>query len=295
MPDSVRIKEIHAALGAGQYGVNPMTPQFPRVWNLGMMIHALTMANGLNISPDGTPRTPDKSGSDGLSYVAFEDGDTVSDRYGTHQAGIEYRQLDGELTPCPGYLYDVMTPKLSVNSLTGEPTDLKTGGMIGCSSLYQLHLSALMDMAKGLAIDQSVGVVPTADGKGYATYEGLMDVVTEQLYMQSYGSLMQMRTFINSQKGVAMLQEVLRAVGVAVEPKSFNMTILDTPVCGVYSGVSGASPSLADLFCLILVQLAHLLPQTMALPAVTSSANSPITPDEPPPPDDTVDDNPQEV
>ena len=280
MPDSIRIKEIHAALDAGKYAVNPANPDVPRVWNLGMQIHALTMNAGLNIAPDGSPRSITDSK---LDYEAFEDGDTVSDRYGQGQAGIEYRQLNGEITPCPGFLYDVLTPKLKANSLTGEVTDLATGGMIGCSSSYQLLQSALRDFAKAIGVDESVGVIPAADGLGYVTYEGLMDVATESLFMHSYESMVQMKTFINSQKGVAMLQELMRGIGIAIEPKSFNMTLLDTPVQGIYPGIADASPSLADLICLLLLQLCHLLPQTMSLPAIQKK-----TPTDPTDPNSTT-------
>jgi len=275
MSNSIMLQEIHAALDAGKYAVNPANPDVPRVWNLGMQIHALTMNAGLNIAPDGSPRSITDSK---LDYEAFEDGDTVSDRYGQGQAGIEYRQLNGEITPCPGFLYDVLTPQLKANPLTGEVTDLGTGGMIGCSSSYQLLQSALRDFAKAIGVDMAVGVIPAADGLGYVTYEGLMDVATESLFMHSYESMIAMKTFINSQKGVAMLQELMRGMGIAIEPKSFNMTLLDTPVQAVYPGIADASPSLADLICLLLLQLCHLLPQTMSLPAMQKKTGLPTDP-----------------
>ncbi|MGL5035991.1 MAG: hypothetical protein ACRC6M_19575, partial [Microcystaceae cyanobacterium] len=161
MPVPKMLEEIHAALQADKYSTDPSTGS-PRTWNLGMMLHALTMANGLNIAPDGKPRNPE-------DYVVYQDGDAVSDRYGQGQAGIEYKQLDGELTPCPGYLYDVQTPKLQKNPFTGEISDLGTGGMLGCSNVLQAKAAFERDLGKAFGIDQSVGVIPSADG-GYTTY-----------------------------------------------------------------------------------------------------------------------------
>ena len=92
--------------------------------------------------------------------------------------------------------------------------------------------------------------------------------------MQSYGSAMDMKTFINSQKSVGMLQEVLRGQGLAIEPKEFYMTVNKIPVKGIYPGLSGLSPSQADFILLVLAQLAHLLPLTMSAPMPVREENN---------------------
>ncbi|MEB3191165.1 MAG: hypothetical protein VKL42_12560 [Snowella sp.] len=265
IPDILTI-EIHRALDAGKYAKNPINPTAPRVWNLGMMLHAIAVSQGLNIDPNGKPRKPEP-------YVEYEDGDKVYDRYGQGQAGIEYKQIDGEMTPCVGFLYDVLTPKFGVNPSTGENSDLLTGGMLGCASRMQ-YLDALKrDFGKTLGADQSVGVVPSADGR-YATYEGLADLHAEGLYMQSYQTLLGMKSFINSQKGVGMLQELFQVMGAAIEPRYFELDIQGNTTHGIYSGLAQGSPSAFDLLLLIALQLSYLMPQTASLP---SPAGAPDT------------------
>jgi hypothetical protein len=268
MINTVEILEIHAALNAGQYGRNPLKPGELRRWNLGAMIHAIAVSQGLNFNANGEIMAPDNS-------VEYDDGQSVYNRYGTNQAGIAWNDKDakgksyGELVPFIGYLYDVITGKVKVNEFTGEASDLDTGGMVGCPNLPALIEAFKRDVMKTLGGDESVTVVPSADGLGYGVYEGLSSMITEGLYMQSYGSAVDMKTFINSQKCFGMLQEVLRGQGLAIEPKEFYMTVNGTAVKGIYPGLSGTSPSQADFALLLLAQLAHILPLTMSAPMPT--------------------------
>jgi hypothetical protein len=214
--------------------------------------------------------------------VEYDDGQSVYNRYGTNQAGIAWNDKDakdksyGESVPFIGYLYDVITPVIAVNQFTGEASDMDTGGMVGCPNLPAILEAFKRDVMKTLGGDESVTVVPSADGLGYGVYEGLASMVTEGLYMQSYGSAVDMKTFINSQKCFGMLQEVLRGQGLAIEPKEFFMTVNNVPVKGIYPGLSGTSPSQADFALLILAQLAHILPLAMSAPMpVREETNKP--------------------
>ena len=265
MANTVEILEIHAALNAGQYGKNPISPGNERRWNLGAMIHAIAVSQGLNFDANCKIMAPDNS-------VEYDDGDKVYNRYGTNQAGIAWNDKDakgksyGESVPFIGYLYDVITPVIAVNQFTGEPSDLDTGGMVGCPNVPAIIEAFKRDVMKTLGGDESVGVVPSADGLGYGTYEGLASMITESLYMDSYNSMVAMKTFINSQKGVGMIQEVLRSQGMALETKEFNLTLNGTKVTGIYPGLTDSSPSQLDFIILALIQLAHLLPMTMSAP-----------------------------
>ena len=273
MANTVEILEIHAALNAGKYGKNPISPGDERRWALGNMVHAIAVSLGLNFNANGEIMTPDNS-------VEYDDGDKVYNRYGTNQAGIAWNDKDSkgklykEEVPWVGYLYDVITPKVKINQFTGEASDMDTGGMVGCPNIPALIEAFKRDLMKALGGDESVTVVPSADGLGYGVYEGLSSMITEGLYMQSYGSAMDMKTFINSQKSVGMLQEVLRGQGLAIEPKEFYMTVNKIPVKGIYPGLSGLSPSQADFILLVLAQLAHLLPLTMSAPMPVREENN---------------------
>ena len=265
MAPSQMLKEVHAALNAGQYSKNPVSPGQDRRWNLGAMIHAIAVSQGLNFNANGEAMAPDNS-------VEYDDGQSVYNRYGTNQAGIAWNDKDakgksyGESVPFVGYLYDVITPVIAVNQFTGEPSDLDTGGMVGCPNVPAIIEAFKRDVMKTLGGDESVGVVPSADGLGYGTYEGLASMITESLYMDSYNSMLGMKTFINSQKGVGMIQEVLRSQGMALETKEFNLTLNGTKVTGIYPGLTDSSPSQLDFIILVLIQLAHLLPMTMSAP-----------------------------
>jgi len=280
MINTVEILEIHAALNAGQYGRNPLSPDQhqPRRWNLGSMIHAIAVSQGLNFNANGEAMAPDNS-------VEYDDGAKVYNRYGTNQAGIAWNNKDakgkdyGELVPFIGYLYDVITGKIKVNEFTGEASDLDTGGMVGCPNVPAIIEAFKRDVMKALGGDDAVGVVPSADGLGYGVYEGLADMLSEDLYMSSYNSMLAMKAFINSQKGVGMLQEVLRGQGLALEDKEFNLVLNNVPVTGIYPGLSGASPSQTDIALLLLLQLAMLVPTSMSAPVPTKKNSDSLEPE----------------
>ena len=273
MINTVEILEIHAALNAGQYGRNPLKPGELRRWNLGAMIHAIAVSQGLNFNANGEIMAPDNS-------VEYDDGQSVYNRYGTNQAGIAWNNKDakgkdyGESVPFIGYLYDVLTPKVKTNEFTGEASDLDTGGMVGCPNLPALIEAFCRDVFKALGGDESVGVVPSADGLGYGVYNGLADMISESLYMSSHNSALGMKNFINTQKSVGMLQEVMRGQGLSIEDKEFVVWINGTPVKGIYPGLSGSSPSQLDFILLLLVQLAHILPTAMSAPLPPKSQNN---------------------
>ena len=59
MPDSIRIKEIHAALEADKYGVHPSATEenpLKRLNNLGRLIEAASYVLGVNFNEDGLNR-----------------------------------------------------------------------------------------------------------------------------------------------------------------------------------------------------------------------------------------------
>lgn len=273
MINTVEILEIHAALNAGQYGKNPLKLGELRRWNLGAMIHAIAVSQGLNFNANGEVMAPDKS-------IEYDDGQSVYNRYGTNQAGIAWNTKDsrgkdyGESVPFIGYLYDVLTRKVKTNDFTGEASDLDSGGMVGCPNLPALIEAFCRDVFKALGGDESVTIVPSADGLGYGVYNGLADMISENLYMSSYNSALGMKNFINTQKTVGMLQEVMRGQGLSIEDKEFLVWINNVPVKGIYPGLSGSSPSQLDFILLLLVQLAHILPLAMSAPLPSKTQNN---------------------
>lgn len=265
MADSELTKRIGAALGVSQYGHNPLNPGQDRRWNLGAMIHAIAVSQGLNFNANGEIMAPDNP-------VFYNDGDDVYNRYGDGQAGIAWNDKDakgksyGEPTPFVGYTYDVMTPQLGVNKFSGYLEDLYTGGMVGCPNMPQFIDSFKRDVMKTLGGDQSVSAVPRADGGSNPIYVGVMDRLDELLYMGSYHSLLEMKNLVNTQKAVGMGQEILKGMGLSIDPKQFEMVLEGTPVKGIYPGIASSSPTLADLVLLGLVQFGYLMPHTMSHP-----------------------------
>jgi hypothetical protein len=272
MPNSVMLQEVHAALNAGQYGKNPFDPNQPRLWNLGTMTHAIAVALGLNFNAKGEVMSRDKS-------VVYDDGDKVYNRYGSNQAGIAWSNKDSnkkeykELVPFVGYLYDIITPKVTKNSFTGQSSDIDTGGMAGCPNIPALLEAFSRDLMKALGGDEAVSVVPSADGQGYGIYEGLASMLQENLFMSSHNSGLGMKNLINSQKGVYMMQELLRGQGLGIEPKEFTMAVNGQNVKAIYPGLSPSSPSQLDFILLLAIQLAHILPITMSAPLPPKNAN----------------------
>jgi hypothetical protein len=274
MADSVKVKEIHAALNAGQYGNNPLSPG-QRTWNLGAMIHTIAVSQGLNFDANGKIMAVDNP-------VFYNDGDDVYNRYGDGQAGIAWNDKDakgqsyGEPTPFVGYAYDVMTPQLGVNKFSGEASDLLTGGLVGCPNIPQFIDSFKRDVMKTLGGDESVCVVPSADGKTYSLYAGIADMLNELLYMGSYHSLMDMKNLVNTQKAVGMGQEILKGMGLSIDPKTFEMIIEGTTVEAIYPGIATSSPTIADLILLGLLQFSYLIPHTMSHPTPSSDKTTEV-------------------
>ena len=278
MPNSVMLQEVHAALNAGQYGKNPFDPNQPRLWNLGTMTHAIAVALGLNFNAKGEVMSRDKS-------VVYDDGDKVYNRYGSNQAGIAWSNKDSnkkeykELVPFVGYLYDIITPKVTKNSFTGQTSDIDTGGMAGCPNIPALLEAFSRDLMKALGGDEAVSVVPSADGQGYGIYEGLASMLQENLYMSSHNSGLGMKNLINSQKGVYMMQELLRGQGLGIEAKEFSMMVNGQNVKAIYPGLSPSSPSQLDFILLLAIQLAHILPITMSAPLPPKNTNKTSQPE----------------
>jgi hypothetical protein len=233
------------------------------------MIHAIAVSQGLNFNANGEIMAPDNP-------VFYQDGDDVYNRYGDGQAGIAWNDKDakgksyGEPTPFVGYTYDVMTPQLGVNRFSGEMSDILTGGMVGCPNIPQFIDSFKRDVMKTLGGDESVGVVPSADGKTYSLYAGIADMLNELLYMGSYHSLLEMKNLVNTQKAVGMSEEILKGMGLSIDPKQFEMILEGTPVKGIFPGIATSSPTIADLILLGLLQFAYLIPHTMSHPVPAS-------------------------
>lgn len=260
MPDSIRIKEIHAALGADYYAADEVDPTIPRVHNLGRMIELSSYALGLSFNSDGSIRSIRQS-------KHIPQGGTIPAGWSIGQFGVNNGDSqDGqpggnESEQRLGLAYEVRTNRLTENPITGEKSKIEEGGYILVENLPQLLHILMNDIDKALGMqDLGALVVPSADKASFFMGEGLARVLGEILYNQSSISKNTSRNEIGSLKNQAMLQEILRAIGCSYTVKGLDVPSgEEEPYKIPYPGMRGDAPALMDVLWLILSNIAPLL------------------------------------
>lgn len=180
MPDSLRIKEIHAALEAQRYSkyVSTFTEEeTPRVANIGYYVERIARILGINVLADGTAYTPPligqlntPEGSDDLSEANIPDGylnnqwglkkDDIVLEFRTDQSFFEFDLLNDTDAPIDdinfeAMIYPVVTNQFVVSEETGEVDTIKNGGVALVHNLPQLFDVMMQDVDKGLGLQES--------------------------------------------------------------------------------------------------------------------------------------------
>jgi hypothetical protein len=259
MPDSIRIKEIHAALQADKFSTDPDDPEVLRVANLGYYVERIARVLGISVDPDGSIRSIRQS----RLIPAGEEipaGWPIG-QWGRNQGNDRDGQRGGnQIEDRDGTAYEVRSNRFTVNRFTGEADKIESGGYILCENWPQLLHVLLDDLDKGLGWQEAgAAVIPDANNQGrFATYEGLNSLLAEVAYMLSDLSQNIKGGHISGLISQAVLYEVLGAIGLPYNFKSMKVSAEGGKEIH-YPALEKESPTLVDLIFLILENLAPLV------------------------------------
>jgi hypothetical protein len=255
MPDSLRVKEIHAALQADKYANDDFNPQLARVANLGWLIDKMSNVLGLHFASDGEMlKVRDTEHK--------KDGDTIPEQWQIGQWGKNNwiaKKANGQNVAVNGvgYAYEVRSNGFGTDKFTGANNAIEEGGWVLVNSLIQLLEVKYDDDDRAFGLqDLGANVIPRADATGYIAYEGMHSLLIEIAYMLSSLSGNITRSEVLDMKAVAILQEILAGLGSPVQIKEMPATIAGQSVLIPYPGLDNRAPTMADMFFWVLANLA---------------------------------------
>jgi hypothetical protein len=176
MPDSIRVKEIHAALNAHKYGVDENDPSKGRIANLGYYTERIARVLGISVKADGSIKSIEQKRS-------APDGSTVPagwnfGQFGTRGSGDDLRD---------GIVYEERCNNMSAGKFDPASTTISGGNLVLCENIPQ-YIDALLDDLDKALDWQSLGamVIPSFQNDGrVANMEGIGAALSEMLYMLS--------------------------------------------------------------------------------------------------------------
>jgi hypothetical protein len=261
MPDSIRIKEIHAALEADKYGVHPEDSENDpkkRLNNLGRLIESAAHVLGVSFNEDGKnvpypePRLFDPE--------KIED---INDKKLLKPAQFAVAEMGGFLDTSGIYEVRSAIPKMVRNEME---IDLRPHG-IKVHNLPQLIDGMADDISKMLGGGQSAAFqVPSADGWRAAEYEGISQAVADALYMLSVHSKNINELQNQSIKTVYMLQQILKGLGLPTHIEKIEGVSGVTDAEGEYltgympvPEIDPKSPTITSLLGIVLLNLQRVV------------------------------------
>lgn len=232
MPDSIRVKEIHAALQADKFANDDTLEDTLRVANLGYYIERIARVLGISVNsdgsirsirqrrvidstpttnPDGTTTPPTIPAGWGLGQWELNTG---ADEEG-QQGGLETEERDG-------IAYKNRCNRLVKSAFNEEDYELAAPNFVLCENVWQYLESYLEDLDQGLNW-QEMGAMALpspfpVDDNGteknkYCTFEGMGTLLAEIAYMLSAMSKDTSQTFISSVVTQAMGKAMLQSLG----------------------------------------------------------------------------------
>lgn len=242
MVDSIRIKEIHAMLGAEEYAYydNNGTPE-PRVTSAGWYLERIARALGISYHPDGKimsvrqRRTIPYSENEATIPEGWGRGQFSVNKGGNTQGQIGGEPDEDRL----GIVYQNRCNRYE-NFDDGNPESnvIERGDLVLCENIPQFIESYLEDLDKGLNWQEmGTGVLPNADGTAFCTYEGMGTLLAEVAYMLSQLSSNIMESHSLNLMTFSTVLEVLKGMGV---PTGVGYLEIDT---GVNDAIGDGQPA----------------------------------------------------
>jgi hypothetical protein len=228
MPDSTRIKEIHAALEADKYGTHPAdSPDTPkkRLNNLGRLLESAAYVLGVSFNEDGKNVPYPEPRLFGPEKI-----EEINEKKLLKNAQFAVAEMGNGLDASG--MYDLRSAVLKKDRKEAS-IDLRSHA-VKVHNLPQLIDALSDDISKHLGGGQSsIFQVPSADGWRSAEYEGIYQAVADSLYMLSVHSKQINELQNQSIKQVYMLQQILKGLGLPTHIETIE-------------GVSGVNDSDGD-------------------------------------------------
>lgn len=265
MPDSQRIKEIHAALEAqtySKYVSEDDGSDKPRVSNIGYYTERIAQVLGVNVLADGISYSPIEPQR--VSLTDQDDNNTIDvpapykiSRWGVSVQDVTDEQLQTgvdeqgdpiipdtdapKTVPYNGLIYESVSNRFNIDPATGEKTTIEPTGLMLVHNYPQLIRQIIDDFDKALGLQESAAFAVRSaedivDEEGInalfpkykpkiCTYEGLHSLVTEISYMLSEVSRRSSGAQVSSMINNALLYEIMGIFGLPIEPKSFTAKV----------------------------------------------------------------------
>jgi hypothetical protein len=224
VPDSIRTKEIHAALAAGKFSTDDTGNE--RVANLGYLLERIARVLGISVNADGSVRSV-------RQRAKLDDGSTIPagwnfGQFGLNSGNSSEGQKGGKSDERrDGIAYQQISNQLLPDKFDPEKSEISGGNVVLCENWPQLIQTILEDLDLALNLQESAaGAIPAGDGSGRVMlYQGLGELVAELAYGQSRISGHTSRTLISSQVTQATTAEVLKGLGLPLAVKTFEQRL----------------------------------------------------------------------
>ncbi|WP_342597696.1 hypothetical protein VKI21_06960 [Cyanobacterium aponinum UTEX 3222] len=267
MVDSVRLKEIHACLGAGEFAYqdNGIDDPSPAYMHIARKVDYIAKALGICFDLSGEILSVRQS-------KHLNRGDTIPAGWYLGQFG---RNTGANTDPNAqkggladeerlGIVYEVKGNRFETNQASGDE-EITQGGYILCESIPQLIHIMLQDLDRSLGL-QTLGSFAIANpnynpndvqfSQEYYRYNGLGQALIDLIYVASDTNKQASQANIGSLKAQAISQEILGALGVPVSYKQVKTEIGENIASIIYPGFNGSGQTLADLLAWALMNIA---------------------------------------
>lgn len=266
MPDPVQLQEIHQwtneiwlALHAHKFAFDDGSEETPRVANLGYLTERIARVLGISVNSNGTDRSIRQK-------AIVKKGGAIPDgwefgQWGLNKGNSSSGQKGGESSEYrDGIVYEQRSNRVAEDKF-GAVT-IAPGDYTLCENFPQLLDEILDDVDK--AIDwQHLGAtaIPNADGSGkFATYEGLVSLLTDKAFMLSRISQHTAQTQIAVLIIQGIAYELLKATGQPLTPKSFEVNVGGSQNAIVpYPGLAPDAPTQVEQTGWLLQNIAPIL------------------------------------
>ncbi|MBW4619325.1 MAG: hypothetical protein KME17_08195 [Cyanosarcina radialis HA8281-LM2] len=283
MPDSIRIKEIHAALQAEKFATDE-TSSLPRIANLGYYIERVARVLGISVNPDGSIKSIRQKGFVEPGEVipaGWYFGQWGENEGSTHQPGASEGVAEGKRD---GIVYENRSNRLILEGGTldqplGDVKNavIKPGQYVLCENIPQLLDAVLDDLDAALNWQEAAaGYVPTPEGKPICLYEGMHSLIAEIAYMLSAMSAHTSEGYIAGLVTQQIAKEILQGLGLPIDVGKIEVDIgFDYPGEVPYPKLKDNSSTIAEQIGWVLANLSILVGQKIKLVESLPSAVEP--------------------
>jgi hypothetical protein len=214
--DSIRTIQIHAALNAGKWGVNPDNPTVPRLINLGWFIEKIAWFFGIRPKSDGKI-------------------DTVKDKASVRQVIDRNKVLDPEKIGVNSFGEDGMVLTRINNRFNG--TDIVSDKCVIVKDFIQIVQEYFEQTNLALGIQESSAIEIKRD-KTTARFNNQLEILVELVNLMSSGNEMIRANLVSSLVTQSQSNEIIAGLGLPSVTKTIPFKMEDKIYHLPYKGIA---------------------------------------------------------